>query len=369
VTLPAAKANSVSAKVLFSEKFDMLNKRLSKTINLFTHSTSLLLLAIIIGSMLGLVSPNLGNEAADFIDPTILMLVFLLLFEVPLKGVFKGVTNVRFISLAWVINFIIIPVIGFGIASLFLANEALFYTGLVIYFMAPCTDWYLGFTRLAKGNVELGAALLPINMVTQLILFPIYLLLFDTVVAYKIDLYVLLEWFLQPLLAAVILRFLLHKLIKQALAVCKILIPVVLMFLVGQIFASNINQLVEHIDVVPLLLLAIFIFFMITYALAELVAKYARLDYPEQCLLTFTTGARNAPLMLGLAMVVLPNQPLIYVTITIGMLIEFPHLIALKVLLLKRFKTKQQTQQQTKASVIKKRERSCSAAMQRIVHK
>ncbi len=322
----------------------MLNKRLSRTINLFSHSTSLLLLAIIVGSIMGFTSPELGDQAANFIDPTILMLVFLLLFEVPLKGVFKGVSNVRFIGLAWAINFLVIPFIGFGIASLFLADKALFYTGLVIYFMAPCTDWYLGFTRLAKGNVELGAALLPINMVTQLVLFPIYLLIFDTVVAYKIDLYVLLEWFLQPLLAAAILRFILHRVIKQALLVCKVLIPTVLMLLVGQIFASNINQLIAQIDVVPLLLLAIFIFFIVTYLLAELVAKFAKLDYPEHCLLTFTTGARNAPLMLGLAMVVLPNQPLIYVTITIGMLIEFPHLIALKVLLLKRLNVEQNDQ-------------------------
>jgi ACR3 family arsenite efflux pump ArsB len=322
----------------------MLNKRLSKTINLFSHSTSLLLLAIIVGSIMGFTSPELGNQAANFIDPTILMLVFLLLFEVPLKGVFKGVTNVRFIGLAWAINFLVIPFIGFGIASLFLADKALFYTGLVIYFMAPCTDWYLGFTRLAKGNVELGAALLPINMVTQLVLFPIYLLIFDTVIAYKIDLYVLLEWFLQPLLAAAILRFILNRVIKQALLVCKVLIPTVLMLLVGQIFASNINQLIAQLDVVPLLLLAIFIFFIVTYALAELVAKFAKLEYPEHCLLTFTTGARNAPLMLGLAMVVLPNQPLIYVTITIGMLIEFPHLIALKVLLLKRLNVEKNVQ-------------------------
>ena len=342
----------------------MLSKYLSKAINLFTHSTSLLLLAIVIGSVLGIASPSLGNQAANFIDPTIFILVFLLLFEVPLKGVFKGVTNIRFITLAWVINFIIIPVIGFSIASLFLADEALFYTGLVIYFMAPCTDWYLGFTRLAKGNVELGAALLPINMVTQLILFPVYLLLFDTVIAYKVDLYVLLEWFLQPLLAAAMLKILLHKVIKQALALCKVLIPVILMLLVGQIFASNINQLVVHIDVVPLLLLAIFIFFIITYVLAELVAKYARLDYPEHCLLTFTTGARNAPLMLGLAMVVLPNQPLIYVTITIGMLIEFPHLIALKVILLKRLKI-----QKTQRSITKKHQENCPTPIQKGIHK
>jgi ACR3 family arsenite efflux pump ArsB len=177
-----------------------------------------------------------------------------------------------------------------------------------------------------------------------LVLFPIYLLIFDTVVAYKIDLYVLLEWFLQPLLAAAILRFILHRVIKQALVVCKVLIPTVLMLLVGQIFASNINQLIAQLDVVPLLLLAIFIFFIVTYALAELVAKFAKLEYPEHCLLTFTTGARNAPLMLGLAMVVLPNQPLIYVTITIGMLIEFPHLIALKVLLLKRLNVEKNVQ-------------------------
>ncbi len=344
MTLAVVKANSVSANALAKKKSYMLNKRLSKTINLFSHSTSLLLLAIIVGSIMGFTSPELGDQAANFIDPTILMLVFLLLFEVPLKGVFKGVSNVRFIGLAWAINFLVIPFIGFGIASLFLVDKALFYTGLVIYFMAPCTDWYLGFTRLAKGNVELGAALLPINMVTQLVLFPIYLLIFDTVIAYKIDLYVLLEWFLQPLLAAAILRFILHRVIKQALLVCKVLIPTVLMLLVGQIFASNINQLIAQIDVVPLLLLAIFIFFIVTYLLAELVAKYAKLDYPEHCLLTFTTGARNAPLMLGLAMVVLPNQPLIYVTITIGMLIEFPHLIALKVLLLKRLNVEQNDQ-------------------------
>jgi ACR3 family arsenite efflux pump ArsB len=98
--------------------------------------------------------------------------------------------------------------------------------------------------------------------------------------------------------------------------------------------------LITHIAVVPWILLAIFTFFIVTYLLAEVVAKLAKLDYPEHCLLTFTTGARNAPLMLGLAMVVLPNQPLIYVTITLGMLIEFPHLIALKVILLRRLKRK-----------------------------
>jgi ACR3 family arsenite efflux pump ArsB len=206
--------------------------------------------------------------------------------------------------------------------------------------MAPCTDWFLGFTRLAKGNVELGAALIPINMASQIILFPVYLWLFGIVIDYEINLSSLIEWFLQPLLAAMVLRILLHRIIDRVLPITQVAIPIVLSILVGLIFSANINQLLQHISIVPLLLSAIFVFFLLTYILGEGVAKMAKLNYPEHTLLTFTTSARNAPLMLGLATVALPDQPLIYATITIGMLIEFPHLTALRQLMLRRHNTK-----------------------------
>ena len=314
---------------------------LLQVFDLFSHSTTLLVLAIVIGSVVGFYSPSVVTTASEFIDPTILLLVFLLLFEVPIQGVFQGIAKWRFLGISWAVNFILIPFVGFVIASAFLSGEPLFYTGLVIYFMAPCTDWFLGFTRLAKGDVELGAALLPINMLTQLILFPVYLLMFDTVVAYKVDLSSLVQWFVQPFLAAVILRLVLHRWIAKFLPLCKFAIPLVLMLLVGQIFAANIHQLIQQIAVLPLLLSAIFVFFVVTYLLAEGVAQVAKLHYPEHCLLTFTTAARNAPLMLGLATIALPNQPLIYAAITIGMLIEFPHLTALKAIMLRRYQAEQ----------------------------
>lgn len=308
-------------------------------INLFKNTTAYLIFAIVIGSLLGWQVPATRELANSAIDPIILALVFLLLFELPAKGIFKGLGNVRFLSIAWLVNFVAIPALGFVMASTFLAGDALFYTGLVIYFMAPCTDWYLGFTRLAKGNVELGAALLPINMISQLVLFPVYLLLFETVVEYKVDLTMLLQWFIQPLLAALFLRVVFKTLSDKLMPVCKILIPVTLTLLVALIFAANIHVLREHLSVVPLLLLTVFVFFLATFFLGELVAKLARLNYGEHCALTFTTSARNAPLMLGLATVALPNQPLIYATITIGMLIEFPHLMTLKSLMLRRLQS------------------------------
>ena len=318
----------------------MTSQQFSKVVSFFSNSTGLLISAIFLGSLIGILSPSLASLADYSIDPTILVLVFLLLFEVPVKGIFNGLTNMRFITIAWLTNFIVIPAIGFAIASLFLSGNELFYTGLVIYFMAPCTDWYLGFTRMAKGNVELGAALLPINMLTQLMFFPLYLLLFDTVVTYKIDVSVLFTWFLQPLLAAVVLRFLLRRFISKLLPICKMIIPVILALLVGQIFAANISVLMAHLSVLPILLFAIFSFFVVTFALGELIAKLAKLEHSEHCLLSFTTAARNAPLMLGLTTVALPDQPLIYAAITIGMLIEFPHLTALKAIFLQRIRHK-----------------------------
>ena len=307
-----------------------------KAIHLFKNTSIYLLCAIFFGSIIGITMPSAGEHASSAIDYTILLLVFLLLFEVPAKGIFNGLTNIRFISIAWITNFVVIPFIGFLVASLFLSGDTLFYTGLVIYFIAPCTDWYLGFTRLAKGNVELGAALLPINMVSQLVLFPVYLLLFETVVAYKVDLSMLLEWFIQPLLTAIILRVALRKMYEKIVPVCKFMIPIVLTTLVAMIFAANVNVLTQHLGAVPIILAAVFVFFVITYVLGEVIAKVSNFKYPEHCLFTFTTSARNAPLMLGLTTIAIPEQPLIYATITIGMLIEFPHLTALKSLLLKR---------------------------------
>jgi len=49
-----------------------------------------------------------------------------------------------------------------------------------------------------------------------------------------------------------------------------------------------------------------------------------------------TTSARNAPLMLALTVVALPDQPVIYAAIIMGMLIEFPHLTVITQVLLGR---------------------------------
>src|SRR5690606_9866514 len=50
--------------------------------------------------------------------------------------------------------------------------------GFVMLMVPPCTDWYLVFTGVAKGNVSLSTAILPINLILQVVLLPIYLMIF-----------------------------------------------------------------------------------------------------------------------------------------------------------------------------------------------
>ncbi len=300
-------------------------------------TTLLLLAAICIGSLVGSFAPDTGDMLGGYVDYIILTLVSLLFFEVKFEALSQITKNLRFLSIAWVANFILIPTIGFFIASLFLSGQPLFFIGLLIYFMAPCTDWFLGFTKLAKGNTMLGTMLIPINMVSQLLLYPVYLALFAREQV-GVDIMsladTLINWFIIPFIGATLFRLLIKTVLsttgfESLLAFVSKTIPFVLAILVTLIFLANVGTIFEHIGTFAIILVAVFLFFVTTYFLGEGLSRFYKLDYSEHALLTMTTAARNAPLMLGITTAALPDQPLIYAAIIIGMLVEFPHLTAL----------------------------------------
>lgn len=305
-------------------------------------TTGLLLGGMASGAALGHVFPAGGQRLGEWLDATLLLLIVLLLVGVRFGSLLKALRHVRFMGVVLLLNFVLIPAIGHVIASLFLGAHPLLMVGLTIYFMSPCTDWFLGFTRLAEGNVALGTALIPINLVAQLLLYPLYLFLF-TRNAVEVDGMLigttLLQWFLLPLALAMVAQHGLRLVVgsqrlSSLLAWVDRGTPLVVALLVAQIFADNIAVILAHGQVFIWLLLAVFTFFLVTFLLGETASRLARLSYPEHALLTITTAARNAPLMLAVTMVALPGQPLIYAAVVIGMLLEFPHLTLLRHLLL-----------------------------------
>ena len=101
-----------------------------------------------------------------------------------------------------------------------------------------------------------------------------------------------------------------------------------------EIFSTHIAVILEHRAAFAWILLAVFVFFILIYFLGEAISRLAHLAYPDHALLTMSIAARNAALMLAVTMAALPGQPLIYAALIIGMLVEFPHLTALRHVLL-----------------------------------
>lgn len=307
-------------------------------------STLLILAAIGVGAALGARSSSIGSFSGGSVDYTVLALIALLFFDVRITSIPRTRASTRFIITAWCTNFLLIPLIGFVLATVAFRGNTAVATGLLIYFMAPCTDWFLGFTRLAKGNTNLGSALIPINMVSQLALYPVFLLIFTRwqgTLEIEQGLHTIVLWFVVPAMSAIALRsileaFLPTQRLARVVATIQQMIPWVIAVLALEIFAANITTIQDHATVFGRALLVVFVFFVVTYLLGEQISRRLRFAYPEHALFTMTTAARNAPLMLGITTIAIPNEPLIYAALIIGMLIEFPHLIALKHLLVSR---------------------------------
>lgn len=297
----------------------------------------LLLSAVIVGSALGL--SQLGIDSELLLDVAIISLLFSVFLQIPLSN-FTSLHNIisykRYLSIAWVLNFVVIPTIAFVLAVLFFQRESAVFLGILIYLIAPCTDWVLGFTKKCGGDEVANSLLLPINLLSQIVLLPIYLLLFiavESVPQLNIMLETLLIWILLPFILAQLARFILIKISSRSSNLLErypsILMDISLVVLIIQIFSLNIEVLIEQVSLIPLILLVVLIFFIIIYYIVKLVSKSFRLSNSLEKSLSMTTAARNAPLMFAVSLVLFPEMTIVHSIIIIGMLLEFPHLILL----------------------------------------
>jgi len=298
----------------------------------------ILITAIIIGAFSGIVYSIKGN----LVDYSIIAMLFFLFFNVPIGHLLRGVKNKKYLLTAWLSNFILLPTIAFIIASIFVDNHSMIFVGLIFYLVAPCTDWFLGFTKLANGDVDINLAILPINLISQILLLPVYLFLFTNSSA-QVELNAFFDiffyWVLYPFLFAQFIRFIFSKISQVALEKSAEFSErgmfISLIILIFAIFNNNIQSLLSNLSILPVTLLVVACFFLAVYFLGLLISKKAGFTQAEKASLIVTTSARNTPLMLAISVGLFPNETVIQLILVLGMLIEFPHLILLSLLLRK----------------------------------
>ena len=298
----------------------------------------ILIAAIIIGSLTGVVY----SMHSSVVDYSIIAMLCCLFFNVSIGHLLRGVKNKQYLSTAWLVNFVLLPTIAYVISSIFVDNNSMVFIGLIFYLVAPCTDWFLGFTKLANGDVDVNCALLPINLLSQILLLPVYLFLFTSSNAHiEMEAFfeILIRWVLYPFLIAQGLRFICTKinadLLEKTSVVAERGMVVTLTLLVFAIFNNNIQALIGNLSILPVTLLVVACFFTTVYFVGLFISKKVGFSKAETASLIITSSARNTPLMLAISVGLFPTGTVIPLILILGMLIEFPHLILLSFLLRK----------------------------------
>ena len=266
--------------------------------------------AIILGllfSNVGIIAQNTGN----LITPFLCLMLFGLFLEIPLNELKNSFKNVKFSLTSLIINFLWTPLFGYFLGTLFLKGNIDILIGFFMLILTPCTDWYLVFTKLAKGNLTLSLSILPINLILQIV--------------YPQLAYSLLIVIVIPFIASQIVKFILKdKLRDKVINSFGSLQIWFLSLAVFCIFASQGKLLYSNLESIVKIFIPLIIFFTANAIIDLLLSEKINFTYPEYASLTMTTLARNSPLALAIAINSFPSHELIAMALVIGPLIELP---------------------------------------------
>ena len=264
--------------------------------------------------------------------------VFSIMAFVEITGVGRAFRKTKPTVLAVTTNFVIVPLFAWTLGWLVLRDHPDLWAGVILYTLTPCIGWYLIFIDLAKGNMNWGLAMLPIDITLQTLLLPIYLwLLIGKVI--PIEPLVLVRsvalFLLVPFAAAYLVRTLLVRWrgrdfaygpYKHAIGEVKLW---ALVAVVAAIFATQPALDTAALGNVGLIIATITLFFLGLFAIALAVGRIFKLTYPDTAAMVFEISARNSESVIGVAAVAFAGHPLVILAILIGPIVELPVLIAL----------------------------------------
>ncbi len=284
------------------------------------------------GLGLGLVLP-VGEVAGHLVLPALLVMLTAVFMQMDAAHVGEVRQAKTLVATSLALNFVFTPALAWALGAGLLGGEPDLRIGLLLLLVTPCTDWYLVFTAMARGHTGIAAALLPVNLVLQLVLLPVYVLLLGGQAA-MVDAATLAESVLLvlvvPLALALVVRWTSAHFKSAAwreryvMGTASRLVLPLLYVAVLAMFAWQARTVVAHGTDLLALLAPLAIFFVLLPLLATGLSRLLRLPAAQRVTLTMVTTARNSPIALAIAVAAFPDRPLIAVALVVGPLVELP---------------------------------------------
>ena len=291
--------------------------------------------ALLAGGSVSLLSSGGTTWLERLVWPTLTFLLYSTFSQVRLAGSLEAFKHGRFFTASLLANFTLVPGIVLGLSWLLPPDPAI-KLGVFMVLLVPCTDWFVTFTHLARGDTKLAVAVVPVQLLAQFAFLTLYLWLF---LGQEFTQVVATGPFVQAFAGLIVIPFALAWLTRQIAArfvqvthwlraIWKLPVPLLTLtlFLVAASQASLLRDVVGSLGWAALVFV---LYLMIAALLARLMAKAFSLEVEAGRTLAFNLGTRNSFVVLPLALALPAGWEAAVAAIVLQSIVELSGVVAL----------------------------------------
>ena len=270
---------------------------------LLGYAVAAMAVGLLLGAPLADWTKAHASVLADLTTAGVFLIIFPMMVNVRFGALLKAGRNVRGLLLALAFNFLWAPLIGWGLAHVFLADHQLA-LGFLLVMVVPCSSMSIAYTGLAKGDLELATVVVASSFVVSLAAVPAWMALFASGYSVPVPMHDLLVSIIEVLLAPMLLGFLTRgaivrrrgeqavKRLQPLLGASSMLAMFLIIFL---IFFAKEQLIAGKWQTVMLLLVPNALFIALTLLAATWLDRRLGLSYREHMAVVFAaTGKNNA---------------------------------------------------------------------------
>ncbi len=138
------------------------------------HQVWLYLVGVAGGLALGIQIPSVGPLFDALLWPALGALLYTTFVQVPLLHLRNAFRDLSFVLALLLGNFVLVPLLAWGLVLL-LPDDPALRLGVLLVLLVPCTDWFITFTQLGRGDTARAIAVTPLNLLLQFLLLPMHL--------------------------------------------------------------------------------------------------------------------------------------------------------------------------------------------------